>query len=616
MWNDSETNSDFIDYQHYVKAVSKIIDNDDLLPCSIGVFGDWGSGKSSLMKMIAEKYESEKDILVIKFNGWLFEGYEDTKTVLMGRIVDEIIKKRKFSEKAYKLASKLLKKIDVIKLSGSAIKYGLGYATMGPAGVAALSVGDAAAKLKEVDYEAYIKQAQSEDSADSIRSNIQEFHENFEELINETKITKIVVLIDDLDRCSTDTIISTLEAIKLFLFTKQTAFILGADERLIKYAVRRRFPEIPGDSIEVGRDYLEKLIQYPIRIPALSHVELATYINLLFSKLYVDAGEFDHVRETVINEKNTKGFDFIYNISNASEFINTVGPDLQEALILSAQITPVLSVGLNGNPRQCKRFLNTLLLRHEMANSKGIVLSKRTLAKLMLLEYFKPETFRQFYENQLRNGGSIKDIEKLEAQAAKYSLTRPEDDEPIKLTTEQEAYLLDEWIKNWLKSEPYLKDQNLQPYFYFSRDKIISTSANVQRMSSAAQETYRKMLNESETIRIAGAKESKNLNIGDAAAIFESLAEKVNQDDKQSGENIALKVMFEFCKVREELKSQLFTFLERVPEQILPISVVTLTLDISTGTPFESKGKEIVAKWANSSNINLAKIAKSKLKHK
>ncbi len=42
MWNDSETNSDFIDYQHYVNAVVKIIDNEELLPCSIGVFGDWG----------------------------------------------------------------------------------------------------------------------------------------------------------------------------------------------------------------------------------------------------------------------------------------------------------------------------------------------------------------------------------------------------------------------------------------------------------------------------------------------------------------------------------------------------------------------------------------------
>ena len=179
MWNDCETNSDFIDYQHLVNAILKIINNDDLLPCSIGIFGDWGSGKSSLMQMVGERFVDDKDILVIKFNGWLFEGYEDTKTVLMGRIVDEIIKKRKFSEKAIKLTSKLLKKIDVIKLSGTAIKYGIGFAAMGPAGVAALSVGDFASKLKETDYENYIKEVQSDSGENAtLRSNIQEFHKN------------------------------------------------------------------------------------------------------------------------------------------------------------------------------------------------------------------------------------------------------------------------------------------------------------------------------------------------------------------------------------------------------------------------------------------------------
>ena len=95
MWNDNETNSDFIDYQHLVNAVTSIVNNVNLLPCSIGVFGDWGSGKSSLMRMVEETYLGDKDVLIINFNGWLFEGYEDTKTVLMGRIVNEIIKKRK-----------------------------------------------------------------------------------------------------------------------------------------------------------------------------------------------------------------------------------------------------------------------------------------------------------------------------------------------------------------------------------------------------------------------------------------------------------------------------------------------------------------------------------------
>ena len=139
MWNDNESISDYIDYSHLTKAITSIIDTDNLLPCSIGIYGDWGSGKSSLMRMVEKKYEDDPDILVIKFNGWLFEGYEDAKSVLMGRIVDEIISKRTFSEKAVKYAAKLLKRVDWIKVAGSSLKYGMSFLTLGPVGVAGMS---------------------------------------------------------------------------------------------------------------------------------------------------------------------------------------------------------------------------------------------------------------------------------------------------------------------------------------------------------------------------------------------------------------------------------------------------------------------------------------------
>lgn len=374
MWSDNESISDYIDYSHLVKAVTGIINNDELLPCSISLYGDWGSGKSSLMRMIEKHYEGKEDVLVIKFNGWLFEGYEDAKTVLMGRIVDEIIAKRKFSEKATKYAAKLLKKIDWIKLAGSSAKYGLSYLTLGPIGIAGVSLNEALTKITEADYEKYIKakqESKEEDPDDTLRSNIQDFHKNFESLIEETNLKRVLVFIDDLDRCSSDTVIGTLEAIKLFLFIKKTAFIIGADERLIKYAVKRRFPEVPGENMEVGRDYLEKLIQFPIRIPPLNSIELTTYINLLFSRLYCTPDGFETVRGQVIQAKQKGGFNFVFDQSTYSSFFESTDAGFDDAIALCSQIVPVLSIGLNGNPRQAKRFLNTLLIRIDMASAKG-----------------------------------------------------------------------------------------------------------------------------------------------------------------------------------------------------------------------------------------------------
>ena len=111
-------------------------------------------------------------------------------------------------------------------------------------------------------------------------------------MLTESKISRLVVFVDDLDRCLPDTIIETLEAIKLFLFVKGTAFVLAADERLVQYAVRQRFPELPGTETEVGRDYLEKLIQIPLRIPPLSGPEIESYINILFAQLRLEPDQF------------------------------------------------------------------------------------------------------------------------------------------------------------------------------------------------------------------------------------------------------------------------------------------------------------------------------------
>lgn len=617
MWNDNESQFDYIDYSHLLKAVTTIIDTDNLLPCSIGIYGDWGSGKSSLMRMVEQKYEDDPDILVIKFNGWLFEGYEDAKSVLMGRIVDEIISKRKFSEKAIKYAAKLLKRVDWIKVAGSSLKYGMSFLTLGPVGIAGMSLSDTMSKMKDIDYENYIKEKQEKDPNDSdetLRSNIQEFHKNFEALIEETKIKKIIVFIDDLDRCSPDTIIGTLEAIKLFLFTKKTAFVIGADERLIKYAVKRRFPEVPGENLEVGRDYLEKLIQYPIRIPPLNRIELTTYVNLLFSQLYSkDFEEFDGIRDQVMQAKLTKGFDFTLDQTNISEFFKFENTDFDDAIALCSQIVPVLNLGLNGNPRQAKRFLNTMLIRISMASAKGIDLKRRVLAKLMLLEYFKPETFTDFHDIQAGNNGEVSLIEKLENITS--SAIEDEDKEGEKtngLTSEENILLEDNWIIDWIKSEPKLAKENLQAYFYFSRDKLAISAVNIQRMTPKAQEMILKLLSDSEAVQKIAIKSLVSLSSSEAASIFEALTQKIRQEENLSNSK-SFKALFELCREKPELKSQIVIFLNKYPDHKLPAVTTTHAESLLKDSNPEALS-QLLTSWSKSTNKVLANVAKKKIK--
>ena len=70
---------------------------------------------------------------------------------------------------------------------------------------------------------------------------------------------------------------------RLFVFTSRTAFVVAADEAMIEYAVRKHFPDLPDTTgpQTYARNYLEKLIQVPFRIPALGDTETRIYVTLL-----------------------------------------------------------------------------------------------------------------------------------------------------------------------------------------------------------------------------------------------------------------------------------------------------------------------------------------------
>jgi predicted nucleotidyltransferase len=288
-----------------------------------------------------------------------------------------------------------------------------------------------------------------------------------------------------------------------------------------------------------------------------------------------------------------------------------VNADHKEALLLTAQITPVLTTGLNGNPRQCKRFLNTLLLRYDMAIAKKVSLKKRLLAKLMLLEYFKPETFKIFYEMQAKNNGLIKGIENIEIKESDKNDTNSDS-----IPKELVDCMKDQWISDWFKTEPYLKGENLQPYFYFSRDKLSVTSGNQQRMTPKAQDIYIKLINDSETTRETGLKECSTINDGDSAAIFEALSSKIKLEEDSTKNIPNFKTLIKFCQTRKEQFSQLFTLLNSLPDGMFTVAIVPVLNEIGKDNPeYSSSVEQLKAKWKKSStNPNLSKLLNRKVK--
>ncbi len=626
MWNDNDTNIDLIDFSHLVDTTISIINNDNLVPCTIGFYGDWGSGKSSLLRMIEESYKDKTDVLTIKFNGWLFEGYDDAKSVLIRTILEEIIKKKTFSAKAKKIAIKLYKQIDWMKIAKSAATHGAAYLLTGGIGNIALGIKDLlnvdkdtikgniaelADNFSDGEYDKLIDCIKkSENTNNTFQTGIREFHQNFESLLSETKINRLIVFIDDLDRCTPDTVISTLEAIKLFLFVPKSTFVICADDRLIKYAVRKRFPEIQGANAEVGRDYLEKLIQYPIRIPPMDNLEMETYINLLFCKLSIDSEEFESLRSQVMKNKRKELFSSVINSDTISKFIKdeSVPEKLKEDLILSGQITHLLTVGLNGNPRQCKRFLNMLLLRLQMAKSKGVEIQKKVLAKLMLLEYFKPETFRTLSGIQAEQEGCPKEIKYAETLIKDKSAKASKDSKlDVKLL------IAEKWFNKWFEIEPKLSDIDLRPYFYFSRDVLGVITSETSRMSSQAQEIYQNLVSESVAFVRKALKEIKGISNADSASIFSSLCSKIKQEDNETKINAYLKTLIQMTEDKKELLSELLAFLDNMSSIVIGPAVIPEIIKATKESTYAETTKSLITKWSKSENKMLAAIAKKNI---
>lgn len=89
-------------------------------PVTVGVHGDWGAGKSSVLEMIEAGFDGEGKALCLKFNSWRFQGFEDEKIALIEGIVTGLIEKRPLLTKAGEAAKDVFRRIDWLKVAKKA----------------------------------------------------------------------------------------------------------------------------------------------------------------------------------------------------------------------------------------------------------------------------------------------------------------------------------------------------------------------------------------------------------------------------------------------------------------------------------------------------------------
>ena len=503
MWPDNETERDFLNFSGIAGTVAEIIVQAQGRPISIGVSGAWGVGKSSMIKLIRSTFDGQAEgcngeFVFVEFNAWLYQGYDDARAALLEVIANALAEEAKKRDTGLDKAQELLGRVNwlrVAKLTADstlALAFGLP-----PVGLASeayqfghkLLTGQAdeqtLAEAQDVAQKTSSKAAgllkPKPDS--SPPKEIHAIRECFEQTLSEMGV-KLVVLIDDLDRCLPPTTISTLEAIRLFLFLQNTAFVIAADETMIKHSVRSHFEGVDDNTLVTN--YFDKLIQVPIRVPPLGTQEVRAYMMLLFvdNSDLAESGKEDIRKKTCAQLAQTwRG----QRVDRA--FMETTYDGLPEDLIArfdtADRLAPLMTTAsqISGNPRLIKRFLNALSIRMAISNAHGVGVDEAVLAKMLLFERCAAPTAYDELTKEVNNDDKGKPQflakwEKAALAGKDLELSEPWDDP---------------FIREWLTVPPRFADLDLRGVLYVSREHAPLTTPE-DRLSSEGAEALAAIL--------------------------------------------------------------------------------------------------------------------------
>lgn len=511
LWSDEPSKIDFLAARAVAETISDAVLDDSLDPLAIGLSGPWGSGKTTVLELIKLDLDNRSDagdgktILTVRTDPWRYDPSVGAKESLIAEVLDVLTaelesKPETKTGRAIKLLKKLARRVDWAKAIKLAAKTSL------------------ALQIPSVDDLTDLIREPSEDEASEgeVRG-LAGFRAEFEELMSSDElkhIRRVAVLVDDLDRCLVDTVVETLEAIRLFLSVKGMAFVIAADEERVAEAIRAKLPEWtmpeerPGGKDALPTEppsklYLHKIVQTTVPLPALGAFDTESYVLLLQLQNRVDPQLTDEQLQAVIDEcTKLRGVGALDGLKTPTGF------DIQQELAFAHRLTTILYEKFMGNPRRIKRFLNDLNIRRSIAARRGISLDLDVVAKLMVLEVLLPDQFQEVL-SWLRTGELRDRLSALEtlantskteesddtASADEATAQEPEMEETesasgssekdAKAVAERETaapvavvpVFSDDLIR-WAKLLPDLKEIDLSPYLHlaasFSGDLLVS----------------------------------------------------------------------------------------------------------------------------------------------
>jgi hypothetical protein len=362
-------------FPQYAQAFGEIIRESDPR-FAIGIFGDWGSGKTTLMRAIERQLRVDDTIVAVWFNAWRYEREEHLIVPLLDTLRDALVDWAKEKERDPDLRDRAFKAASTVARAARAILVGLTVTAKVPglpgSPEVAFDAGKAIADWRQTPQEA-AQQAQSfyHASFKALQTSLAEFVDQGRQ--------RIVVFVDDLDRCLPLNALEVLESMKLFFDFQGFVFVVGLDQDAVERAIQQKYRagggvptwdaaleanqaasrsgpgEANGERVAAsfrkeaapikGSEYIKKIFQVPFTLPPISPQQLDEFLGSVYGAK-IPVGQRDDLRQRV-----RPHLDFLITESGV-------------------------------NPREVKRYVNayTLLRKTRPSLNADVVLGLQTMA--------------------------------------------------------------------------------------------------------------------------------------------------------------------------------------------------------------------------------------------
>jgi hypothetical protein len=334
--DDNPTDEDLLGFSVRADLLFDVITGATKLPLTVGIFGSWGSGKTSLMRTVEAKLRADK-VKTVWFNAWKYDG----KEVIWNALIQTIFYEMK-NDPATKPLRRAAFRKRVVRASKELAKYSAKVGTrFVPGGI-----------VREEDIDAVLE-ALGSSADDRLFEFVNKFEFMFDSLVKEYVGDEgyLVLFIDDLDRCLPENAIEVMEALKLYLDRANCVFVVGVEPTIVEEAIKRRYNHSTTLS---ATEYIEKIIQIPFVLPR-------------------------------------PRTDMLLALSRASGA--TAVPHR------SKRMGTLIRAGTNRNPRRVKRFLNAFSLAAVTDGGKLSRDEKLSLAKVLLVQMRFPRFYRALAED-------------------------------------------------------------------------------------------------------------------------------------------------------------------------------------------------------------------------